>query len=785
MLTRENIKQAIDAIGKREPEIAYTLHTMLGKGSISLLPASESRDEKRLYFLFGEKKPFVNKYQFFASGTPCLEQVLLIQHGELAQIRELFHRDPFANPGKHASKIDIAGLSLMLDYEIDLAVDLLKKQIALNLQKNDKGDESLLVKVLRQKLEKLVDIRTASTDQTDLIDSEDDPRILFQGVINDYTSAFFIRFPFSRESLMQAARLNLEFFHIRFLLKCLVSGTDNLLFACIAKGELQGLIFLEIIRKFFYRGFEVKYFSTRGGSGSQYDPRPVKGVGTFIMAGVWIFWKTNFPEVKEIFLDSEIEAEKFYLSIGFYSRGLYRYILTSPEGKLLISIALMAAFSKKIYSSIISHLCKRIPGQIKYLTRRKNINGQRKNALKFMKITLHPASSDLLARTTVQALLKNGSRIPEGDVLLTLAKAFGRTGIAPGKKLPFLPVAVVIDKRYRNHLMGVTHLENYKRIEAIRDVLKNKCLNGKWFRIAPRLAEKDELTWVHTHGYVEKVEKTAGKSLSSLNFDTQTTKDSWSTARLAAGGVFSLLDGIMSGRSSRGFTFIRPPGHHAEPAKGMGFCIFNNIALGAMYLKHRYKVSKLMIIDIDAHHGNGTQEVFYDTDEVLFVSIHESGSFPGTGRIEETGRGKGEGFTINIPLEKGSWARDIGRALYFVAGPVAQAFKPEMILVSFGFDLYIHDRLAGMKVTPSGYALITALLLEIAEHSAQGKMAFVMEGGYSIEGLRKCGLSVMKEICNVQGVSQNKIDRVRKSDLSRLSSLKRVIQTHKKYWEVL
>ncbi|MBC2703169.1 hypothetical protein, partial [Desulfobacula sp.] len=381
MLTRENIKQAIEAIGKREPEIAYTLHTMLGKGEIDVLPpGSEFRDEKRLYFLFGDKKPFVNKYQFFSSGTPSLEQVLLIHYGEMAQKRNLFHREPFANPGKHASKINMAGLSLMLNYEIDLAADLLKKQIALKLQKNGQANESPLVKVLRQRLKKLANLRNGSIGQSNLIDSEEDPRILFQGVINDYTSAFFIRFPFSRESLMQAARFNLEFFHIRFLLKCLVSGTGSLLFACMAKGELQGLIFLEITKKLFYRGFEVKYVATRGGSGSQYDSHPVKGAGTFIMAGVWAFWKSNFSEVKEIFLDSEIEAERFYTSIGFHTRGLCRYILKSPEGRLLTSIVLMAAFSKKIHPSITSHLCKRIPGQVRLLNRRKNISGQHKSA---------------------------------------------------------------------------------------------------------------------------------------------------------------------------------------------------------------------------------------------------------------------------------------------------------------------------------------------------------------------------------------------------------------------
>ena len=785
MLTRENIKQAIDAIGRREPEIAYTLHTMLGKGSIDLLPGSETRDEKKLYFLFGDKKAFVNKFQFFASGTQCLEQALLIQYGELAQTRDLFHRDPLANPGIHASKTDIAGLSLMLAYEIDLAAELLKNRITSILQKNIQADETPLVKAMRQRLTRLLDLRNYSMGQSDFKDLEDDPRILSQGVVDDYTMAFFMHFPFSRESLIQAGRLNLEFFHIRFLLNCLISGTDRMLFACVAKGEIQGLIFLERIRKLFYTGLEVKYFATRGGAASPLDPRPVKGAGTFIMAGLWVLWKSNFSEINEIVLDSEIEPERFYTSIGFHARGLYRYALKSPEGRLLSTIAAIAASSKKTHPSITSHLCKRVPDRIRLLKGKKTIKGQHRNALTFIKISLHPASSDLLARTAVAMLLKNKSRISEGEVLLTLAKAFGRIETEAGQRIPLLPVAVVIDPRYRNHLMGVTHLENYKRIKAAEVILSHKCLDGKWFRLVPRFAEKNELTWVHTPAYVEKVEKTAGKRLSSFEFDTQTTEESWSTARLAAGGVFSLVDGIMSGRSSRGFAFIRPPGHHAGPANGMGFCIFNNIALGAKYLKHKYNVSRLMIIDIDAHHGNGTQNIFYDTDEVLFVSIHESGSFPGTGRVEETGKGKGEGFTINIPLEKGSRDRDIGRAIYFLAGPIAQEYKPEIILVSFGFDLYIHDRLAGMNVTPGGYAIITALLLEVAAHASGGKIAFVLEGGYSLMGIRECGLAVMKEICNVSGISVDKIDRVRKSDLSRLSNLKKVIEIHKKYWKVL
>ncbi|WP_300672511.1 histone deacetylase [Desulfoluna sp.] len=785
ILKREHIKQAVDAIGKRRPEIAYTLNIMLGKGRIDVPCASEASEEKRPYFLFSGRKAFVNKYQFFNDGTAPVEQALLLFYGEMAQKRALLHQEPEGTPGKHASQTDTAGLSLVIDYEIDRAAADLNHRIALARQKGGETEGSPRVDLLTHRLQRLEMIRSVDTLDEGFRHASDDPPTLFRGVIGDETKAMFMSFPFTRNSLMQSARLNLDYFHIRFLLNCLITGTEKLLFAGVAGEALQGLIFLELLTKPFYQSLEVKYIATRGGLPEGSGIRSMKGTGTFIMASTWMLWKSRFPNVKELSLDSEIEAERFYSSIGFHRRGLYRCVLTSPEGRLLTSITAMSAFSKKRYPSITHSLCNRVAGQVKLLRRRKTMNGKRSTAREFLKIAIHPAGSDLLARTTVRLLMKNRSRIPEGEALFALAKAFGRTATQSGHGGDSMPVAVVTDRRYRNHLQGIAHLENYRRIKAVEDVLSHRCLDGHWFGIAPRLAEIYELTWVHTPEYVAKVANTSGKKLSAFDFDTQTTEESWATARLAAGGLFSLLDAIMSGMARRGFAFIRPPGHHALPSRSMGFCIFNNVALGARYLKHRYGVSKLMIIDIDAHHGNGTQEVFYDTDEVLFVSIHESGSFPGTGRVEETGRGKGEGYTINIPLGKGSRARDIGRALYFMAGPVAQAYEPEMILVSFGFDLFIHDRLAGMKVTPNGYAILTALLLEMAERLAGGRIAFVMEGGYSIDGIRKCGLEVMKEVCNVSSVSREKVDNIRKSDLRSLAGLKTVINTHKKYWEVL
>ena len=347
------------------------------------------------------------------------------------------------------------------------------------------------------------------------------------------------------------------------------------------------------------------------------------------------------------------------------------------------------------------------------------------------------------------------------------------------------PILVLKDDRFTQHLEHVFHLENPRRMRAAWEVLKDPSLAGKWIEVTPRLASTDELTWVHTPEYIEQVARTAGKSLSSLDMDTQTTEKSYEVARLAAGGVFSLLDEIWAGKAEQGFAFVRPPGHHAEPNRAMGFCIFNNVALGARYLKERYSVKRVMIVDIDVHHGNGTQAAFYDTDEVLFVSWHEFPAFPGTGNLGEVGQGKGEGFTVNIPLGKGNGDWDFARIVYFLINPIARAYYPEIILVSCGFDLYLHERLGGMRVTPGGYAIITLLLKEIAQRVCNGRIAFIMEGGYSLKGIRECSLRVMQELCDVRTLRRDKIDKMKTNRVNRFSTLKKVIEIQKKYWKNL
>jgi len=209
------------------------------------------------------------------------------------------------------------------------------------------------------------------------------------------------------------------------------------------------------------------------------------------------------------------------------------------------------------------------------------------------------------------------------------------------------PLLVAYSDRFTHHLENIFHLENAKRIQAMHSVLQHPSLAGKWQSIEPRPATIDEVAWVHTAGHIERIAATAGKPLSVLDLDTQTSEHSYDVALLAVGAVFNLLDAVCSGSGKRGLACIRPPGHHAEPDRAMGFCLFNNVALGACYLQRRWEINRVMIVDIDAHHGNGTQAAFYDSDEVLYVSLHRFPGYPGTGNFSEVGCGAGEGFTVN------------------------------------------------------------------------------------------------------------------------------------------
>jgi len=295
---------------------------------------------------------------------------------------------------------------------------------------------------------------------------------------------------------------------------------------------------------------------------------------------------------------------------------------------------------------------------------------------------------------------------------------------------------IVFDRRYQNHNMGSYHVENPQRIKVILDMIETG-LSFDWEKITPRAAHEEEILWVHTQAYYDRIRSTAGKERVKLDPDTSTSALSFETAKLAAGGVLQAVDYIQEKKIRNSFVPVRPPGHHAEASRAMGFCLFNNIAIGAEYLIQKFSAKKILIVDWDLHHGNGTQNFFYRRNDVLYFSTHQSPFYPGTGHWQDIGIAAGAGYNINIPLEAGKNDADYIYIFKQILTPITLAYKPEFILVSAGFDIADSDPLGGMQVSTAGFAGLSAVLMDLAEQCCQGKLLLVLEGGYDLEALKQ------------------------------------------------
>jgi acetoin utilization deacetylase AcuC-like enzyme len=268
-----------------------------------------------------------------------------------------------------------------------------------------------------------------------------------------------------------------------------------------------------------------------------------------------------------------------------------------------------------------------------------------------------------------------------------------------------------------------------------------------------------------------------------LDADTFMSPESDEVARLAAGAVLTAIDRVMDGPSgTRGFAVVRPPGHHAERDRGMGFCLYNSVAVGAAWARER-GLERIAIVDYDVHHGNGTQHAFEENPGVLFISSHQYPFYPGTGGAGEVGRGAGAGFTVNLPLEAGAGDSDFAQVYLQVALPVLREFRPELILVSAGFDAHERDPLAGMCMTTEGYGFLTSLLLGAADESCEGRIVFVTEGGYDTRALRECVEGVL---ALSSGGSQPGTRAEPAADGMRgRATVQRVKQAQARYWRSL
>ena len=291
---------------------------------------------------------------------------------------------------------------------------------------------------------------------------------------------------------------------------------------------------------------------------------------------------------------------------------------------------------------------------------------------------------------------------------------------------------------FLKHDTGIGHPERPQRLQAIVQHLFGTPL---WSQLSHLRPEPAALEWVHAihpERFTSMIKSRCHVGERMLDEgDTHVSKDSYEVALLAAGGVLLAVDEVMTGHLDRAFCAVRPPGHHAGTSTVMGFCLFNNVAIGARYAQRKHGVKRVAIVDWDVHHGNGTQQIFYEDDSVLYISVHQFPYYPGTGSTAERGAGPGEGFTLNCPMGAGSVEKDYLDAFQTHIHPALHGFRPELLFISAGFDAHKDDPLAGIRLTDDSFAAMTNLLLEDTREYCEGKVVSVLEGGYNLQALAR------------------------------------------------
>jgi acetoin utilization deacetylase AcuC-like enzyme len=342
---------------------------------------------------------------------------------------------------------------------------------------------------------------------------------------------------------------------------------------------------------------------------------------------------------------------------------------------------------------------------------------------------------------------------------------------------------IVRDLRFLRHDPGAFHVESPKRLEVTYAMLDGIDMSGRVQSIRPRRADPEEICLIHTADYLKRVARTSGKTFCSLDPDTATSPGSYEAAMVAAGSVCDAISMVLAGNIESAFALVRPPGHHAIANRAMGFCLFNNVAIGARYAQKRCGLDRILVVDWDLHHGNGTQQAFEDDPGVLYFSTHQYPCYPGSGSLQEIGCRRGRGFTMNVPLPPGQGDAEYLTVFRDILMPVAMEYGPELVLVSAGFDIHRNDPLGGMLVTERGFAALTRCILEIARAACGGKVVMAIEGGYDLKALQDSIKAVLLEMtgdtttCIEEGrTGQNReIDPI-------LKSLRRI---HGSFWKCL
>jgi acetoin utilization deacetylase AcuC-like enzyme len=311
--------------------------------------------------------------------------------------------------------------------------------------------------------------------------------------------------------------------------------------------------------------------------------------------------------------------------------------------------------------------------------------------------------------------------------------------------------ALLADPIFREHLAGREHPERPERFDAVVRGLRQAGLLERLARVDRRAATEEELLLCHTAEYLRTARHDALSGRPSLSTgDTDITPNSWDVASQAAGGVLNAVDAVATGRVRNAFCAVRPPGHHATASRGMGFCFFNNAALAARYAQRRHGLERALIVDWDVHHGNGTEDIFYSDPTVFYCSTHQWPLYPGTGRADETGEGAGQGTTMNFPFPAGSGRKEILGAVENSLAPAAERFRPDLVVISAGFDSRVGDPLGRFTLTDRDFGDLTRAVMEIAARHAGGRVVSVLEGGYNLDGLASASAAHVEALCGAR-----------------------------------
>lgn len=306
----------------------------------------------------------------------------------------------------------------------------------------------------------------------------------------------------------------------------------------------------------------------------------------------------------------------------------------------------------------------------------------------------------------------------------------------------------VYHEDYLRHDTGNAHPESPKRLIHLLEYLKSTETLMELELMKPYNPSAKWIMEVHSPDYVKSIEEACKNGVEMLDADTTISRDSYDVALLAVGGVLAAVDAVIKNTIKNAFCAVRPPGHHAEHERAMGFCIFNNIAVASKYIQKKHDLKRVLIVDWDAHHGNGTQNAFYQDPAVYYFSIHQFPHYPGTGKEDETGEKEGTGFTLNMPMAAGSGDLEYLEAFQNILYPAADKFSPDFILISAGFDGHKDDPLSNLNLSTAGYQKLTRIILNLAEECCGGRVVSILEGGYN---LRAFSESADAHLCALMG----------------------------------